>query len=278
MVKLLTKHSKENLQQSVFGFRKVLLISLAALGLSIGITDDAFAASVALPNGGATLGLHPAVFAAADALGMIRGVGRAQNATRLIVTSYEGTGTQNAATFGYRHEFVYAPYRAARLQRSFPDGRTAIEVVRDSRAWNESAPGINPSAVNAGAAYRMAEIYLTPHGALRAAIDADARQVKVSTSAGSSVVTAPVDGGAVRITLGGDNRPVRSEVRLGGRTFAAEFSGYKDFNNYGVFAPEKIIRRENGKVVGELVVSRFVENPYIIVPLPEELNAAATSP
>jgi hypothetical protein len=87
----------------------------------------------------------------------------------------------------------------------------------------------------------------------------------------------PVDIGSVQIVLGKDNRPVHSEVRVRGNTFAADFSGYKDFNNYGVFAPVKIIRRENGKVVGELAVTAFVENPYVIVPFPEQLIEAAKS-
>ena len=259
-------------------YRKVLLISLVALGLGGGFAVRALEAPVASPTGGgSTLGLHPSVFAAADALGMIRGAGRAQHAKGLIVTSYEGTGTGNGAAFTYRYEFVYAPHRAARQQRTFENGRTVIEAVREGRAWNETAPGINPAAVTSGAERRMAEIYLTPHGALRAAIDAEARDVMVSSSSQSTLITVPVDIGSVRIVLGEGNRPVRAEVRVRGSTLAAEFSGYKDFNNYGVFAPVKIIRQENGKAVGELSVTAFVENPYVIVPLPEQLMEAAKS-
>lgn len=268
--------SRKVVRHPGFVLRNLLLVSLAALGLCGGFGARAMEAPGALPTGGGpTLGLHPSVFAAADSLGMIRGAGPAQNATRLIVTSYEGTGTLNDSPFTYRYEYVYAPHRAARQQRTFPDGKTVIEAVREGRAWNESAPGINPSAVTSGAERRMAEIYLTPHGALRAAIDADARDVKVSTSSQSTLITVPVDIGSVRIVLGEGNRPARAEVRVRGRTMAAEFSGYKDFNNYGVFAPVKIIREENGKVVGDLAVTTFVENPYVIVPLPEQLIEAA---
>jgi hypothetical protein len=257
-------------------YRKVLIIALAALSLGGGISVHALEAPGASQTGGGTpLGLHPSVYAAADALGMIRGAGRAQNATSVVVTSYEGTGTMKGERFTYRYEFVYAPHKAARLLRTSQDGRTTIEVVRDGRAWNETAPGINPSEVKSGGELRMVEIYLTPHGAMRAAIDAAASAVKVSGSPQSTVITVPVDIGSVRIVLGEGNRPVRAEVKTRGRTLAAEFSGYKDFNNYGVFAPAKIIRQENAKVVGELAVVRFMENPYVIVPLPEKLTEAA---
>jgi hypothetical protein len=269
------KSREEVLRRSGLAHRGMLFISLAALALGGGVPFCALAAAAALPGEGPTLGLHPSIFAAADALGMIRGAGTAQNATRLIVTSYEGTGTVDGAAFNYRYEYVYAPHRAARQQRTFQDGRKVIEVVREGRAWNESEAGINPVPVTSGAERRMAEIYLTPHGALRAAIVASAGDVKVSTTPQSTVISVPVEIGAVRIVLGADNRPLRSEVRMRGTTLVADFSGYKDFNNYGVFTPVKIIRQENGKVVGELAVSAFVENPYVIVPLPERLIEAA---
>jgi hypothetical protein len=252
----------------------------AVFGICVGATLTANSASTvhAAEAAGAaaqSAARNPQVWAAADALGMVRGFGPAQNATSLIVTTYEGTGTLDGSQVQYRFEYVYAPYPAARLARKSADGKTAIQVVREGRAWNEAAPGVDPAPVNSGVARRMASVYLTPHGAVRAAVTAGQR-VKVAEASGTTTITVPVERvGIVSLTLDANRRPSRVQVDFAGGTVAARYSDYADFNNYGVFAPRTITLEEGKKVVGELTVEKFAENPYVIVPFPEQLKAAA---
>jgi hypothetical protein len=264
--------------------RTVLVISTLAIAAQLlgGVSQAAAGPAAAPPASDPSrpLGLHPKVYAAADALGMVRGVGPAQIASSVIVTSYDGSGTWDGRKIKFRHEFVYAPYAAARIATK-PDGggTTMIAVVRDGRAWNESSPGIDPVDVKSGAERRMADIYLTPHGAVRSAVTAAAGSVVVSETAGATVLTLPVSIGTLRVQLDGDNRPARVDLKFakGHRTLSAMYGGYKDYNHYGVFAPSSIVREENGKRVGELTVAAFSENPYVIVPTPEALRDAAVA-
>lgn len=252
---------------------------VAAIVLLGGVSRAAQSPAVLLSDPAHPLGLHAKVFAAADALGMVRGVGPTQTASSIIVTSYEGNGTLEGRPVSYRHEYVYAPYVAARIANTPEGGNTAIAVVRDGRAWNESAPGVDPVEVTVGAERRMADIYLSPHGAVRAAVTAVPGSVGVSESAGAATLTLPVSVGTLRLQLDADNRPARIELRLakGGRTLSAVYAGYKDYNQYGVFAPSSIVREEGGKRVAELTVTAFNENPYVIVPTPEKLREAAAA-
>jgi hypothetical protein len=56
---------------------------------------------------------------------------------------------------------------------------------------------------------------------------------------------------------------------------SANFSGYKDYDLYGVFAPAHITFKLGNKVVLDLAVTEFHSNPYVVFPTPELLARAA---
>lgn len=257
--------------------RSIFQIGLSALVVMSLFGSAAGRAQAPPANPAQPLGLHAKVFAAADALGMVRGIVPRQSAASVIVTSYEGTGMLENRKISFREEYVYAPYLAARIANQPETGQAAVMVVRDGHAWNESSPGVNPVSVKTGAERRMADIFLTPHGAVRAAVTATASTVTVTETAGATVISLPVSVGTLRIELDASNRPAHVEVKLAKskHVYAATYSDYKDFNHYGVFAPATIVRTADGRRVADLTVTSFGENPYVIVPTPEQLRQAA---
>ena len=227
---------------------------------------------------------------AADALGMVRGVARTRTMDDITTVEYTGSGTMaeigpggaltaykvNRMTVGISY---YFRGRRAEIERQNAAGakQLLIHVVRGNPnlAWNEEGtPGMNPKLAPGTEAERMQQLWLTPHGFIRAAVDATFKDAKVAKAGAKTVLIVPIDGVQVRGVLDDNNRlervdmPIRHPV-LGATTLTAEYSDYKDFDNYGVMFPQHIVQKIGGKTVLDIRVTAFATNPYVVFPTPK---------
>lgn len=159
-----------------------------------------------------------------------------------------------------------------------------ILIASGSHAWNEREPGTGATRAPAGALeQRLPLIWLTPHGAIWAAIDADPARVQVTQTGGQTVITSSFEDRQIRATLGSDQRPATVEVRTTQGTYLARYAGYYDPDHYGVFTPRTIEWTLDRRPLANLSViecqSRpatgpgdppcgFRANPYVVFPVP----------
>ena len=185
----------------------------------------------------------------------------------------------NSATIGMSY---YIPAMRWDMERTDSQGETrrTIRVVRDEEAWNETRPGIGGTPAEGRAAERRHQIWLTPHGVVRAAVDAETENpgsVTVGSADGRTTLTVSVDGIPITAILDEDNRPERVEMPidhpvLGETTLSAEYSGYVDWQLLDVYFPSRIVQSLDGAVTTYLTVDDFYQNPYVVFPdaLPED--------
>jgi len=233
---------------------------------------------------------HATIEAAADALGMVRTVQRRMDSINAV--QFSGTGTLRRPTSARRwteYEIVdatigmsyYIPALRWDMTLRAADGTETrtVEVVRDDRAWNEVTPGVSPTEAPGKAAERLQQIWLTPHGIVRAAVDAEAANpgaVTVGTERGRSTLTVTVNGIAMTAVLDANNRPERVTAAIDhpvlGRTdLTATYSDYIDWQALDVYFPKRIVQTLDGETSLDLTVSEFFQNPYVIFPTPEQL-------
>lgn len=230
----------------------------------------------------------------ANALGMVRGansnifdpLNRAQ-----FVASGEGfEPRRNGAWPRYeiKRQVVGLSYHlsAARvdLTRSGPGGREirVVQAVSGAKAWDETSPGVGAAATAAGAKDRAREIWLTPHGFIAQAMRLGPDGVTAGTRDGKQTLTLVLDGETITAVLGADKRPELIETQinhpvLGPTRLTLEYSGYKDFDNYYVFFPSRIVRKLGGRVASDLTVSDYRSNPYILFTPPAETRRASAN-
>ncbi len=228
--------------------------------------------------------------AAADALGMVRTVARRMDSINAV--QFSGTGTLRVPETARRwteHEIVsatigmsyYIPAMRWDMTVQSADGseQRTIHVVREDRAWNEEEPGVNPTPVSDRTAQRLRQIWLTPHGIIRAAVEAEAAQpgsVSVGSAGGKTTLTVEVNGTPMTATLDDDNRPERVDLMINhsvlGRTqLAASYSGYLDWPILDVYFPSRIVHTLGDETSLDLTVTEFFQNPYVVFPTPEQL-------
>ena len=142
-----------------------------------------------------------------------------------------------------------------------------VNLVSGDFAWNQ--PGANPQPAVATAEDRQLQIWLTPHGFLKAAManNATAKKGKggtiVSFMAGKFKVDGTIDSqGMVIKTDTWEDNPV-----LGDMLVDTTYSGYKDFG--GVKFPTMIVQRQGGYMVLNLTVSDVHANVPLDLPVPD---------
>lgn len=242
--------------------------------------------------------LRPEVVQAAAALGMARYNPPTVKAVTTIQWIAQGAlappGNPLAAPHTVARVVLGISYAVPAIRLQFEgtaaDGREVrdILVASGSHAWNETAPGVGATRAPAGALEeRVPLIWLTPYGAIWAAIDADPTRVQVSQSSGRTVIAASFDGMRVRTTLGADRRPETVEVEAKAGTYRARYAGYFDPDHYGVFTPRTIDWTLNGRPLATLSVidcrsqpptgpgeppCGFRANPYVVFPVPAAIR------
>lgn len=231
----------------------------------------------------------PTIEAVATALGMVRAVTRRMDSINTV--QFSGQGTLNvpeadgawtrydltAATVGISYTI---PAMRWDMTRNGPDGeQRTIHVVRGDRAWDERLPGVEPTPVEGRAADRLRQIWLTPHGVIRAAVD-DPDSVRMGTRGGQATLTVDIDGTPVTATLDEDSRPASVEMTidhpvLGETQVEAVYSDYVDWPKLDVYFPSRIVHRLGGETTLEMTVTEFFQNPYVVFPTPEQLSRSS---
>src|SRR4029077_8269241 len=122
------------------------------------------------------------------------------------------------------------------------------------------------------------QIWLTPHGFLKTAMENNATAKKgnggtvVSFTEGKYKINGTIDKqGMVTRTESWLPNPV-----LGDMVVETDYSGYKDFN--GVKFPTMIVQKEGGSPVLNLTVSDVRANPDLALTVPDNVKAAKIPP
>lgn len=182
-----------------------------------------------------------------------------------------------------------APGARWEIERTGQNGQSErlIQAVAHNFAWDESEPGVLARPAMGELVARQRQLWLTPHGLAVAAAapavgEAGAEpDVTVRQDPETSVLTIPVGGTPVEVTLDADMRPARIEAQiihevLGPATLEVLYSDYQDFERaYYVFFPTRIVQRLNGKTVLDVTVHEFHTNPYVVFPVPAEVRRLA---
>jgi hypothetical protein len=216
---------------------------------------------------------------AANALGMVRGVERSLTIVHMFEYTAHGTmadpiggaqSTVSRITAGY--DYVI-PAARVDVEKPAPDGRSQrdIEVAAGPLAWDESTPGIYLRPAATSAAERLRQIWLLPHGVILAGAKAPDKVKVVDTSGRKELSVALQDGTEVKGVLDAKNLMTRVEMKIDGQVFSADYADYKDFQDYGVMFPSRIVQMVDGRTVADLTVTEALANPYLIFPPPKEV-------
>ncbi len=160
--------------------------------------------------------------------------------------------------------------------RPFAGDDKQANFVSGQYAWD--MPGSAPVPQLGAAAERQLQIWLTPQGFLKAAMENNATAKKgamgteISFQTGKYMVTGTIDA---------HNMVTKTETWLpnpvlGDMPVETTFSGYKDFN--GVKFPTTIVQKQGGQAVLELTVNSVNPNPGLNVSVPDAVKTATAPP
>jgi glyoxylase-like metal-dependent hydrolase (beta-lactamase superfamily II) len=156
--------------------------------------------------------------------------------------------------------------------RPFAGDDKQANFVSGQYAWD--MPGSNPVPQIGAAAERQLQIWLTPHGFLKGAMENNATAKKV---AAGTEITFQTGKFTVTGTIDSHNLVTKTETHLpnpvlGDMLVENTFSGYKDFN--GVKFPTTIVQKQGGSAVVELNVSSVNPNPGLSLSVPDSVKTA----
>ena len=165
--------------------------------------------------------------------------------------------------------------------RPSPVEQRPVQVVNGTFAWNLAAPtgaaaGAPPTPAPQPAAVeeRLAEIWTTPHGFLKAAA---ANNATSTPSGDGSDVTFTIDGKYKyegRINAQNEVERVQTWIDntvLGDTPVEVTYSGYRDFG--GIRFPSRIVRTQGGHPVLELNIDKAAANPAVAAEVPEQVRS-----
>jgi glyoxylase-like metal-dependent hydrolase (beta-lactamase superfamily II) len=160
--------------------------------------------------------------------------------------------------------------------RPFAGDDKQVNFVSGQYAWD--MPGTNPVPQLGAAAERQLQIWLTPHGFLKAAMENNGSAKKV---AGGTEILFQTGKYTVTGTIDAHNLVTKTETWLpnpvlGDMLVETTFSDYKDWN--GVKFPAMIVQRQGGQIVLGLTVSSVNANPGLSVSVPDAVKTASAPP
>lgn len=171
--------------------------------------------------------------------------------------------------------------------RPVPVDQRPDQHVNGTAAWNVAPPAgsppgtpATPSSQPGTVAERRMEIWVTPHGFLKAA--AANKATSEAVEGGGSHVTFTVDGKFRYVGhINAQNQVERVETWidnpvLGDTPVVTTYAEYRDFG--GVMFPSRIARTQGGHQVLDLTVSSVTANPTVALPVPEQVSNAALPP
>ena len=207
----------------------------------------------------------------------------------------------------YRNSIGYYPDRAGtrlEIERANPDGlvrgggglpllapQRRIQVAAGSFGWNETQPGMGATPALGAARDRALQLWMLPHGVVKAAYLAGA-DAMVTMEGGATVITAPVPGmpgTTMRATLDAENLIARVEALVDNPVLGDVLieTRYSDYGELGgdillpsdVMFPARIVQTQGGHPTLDLTITTVnAYNPYVIFPLPENVEKAAAMP
>jgi glyoxylase-like metal-dependent hydrolase (beta-lactamase superfamily II) len=160
--------------------------------------------------------------------------------------------------------------------RPFAGDDKQQNLVTGQYAWDTPGSKIVPQP--GAAAERQLQIWLTPHGFLKAAMENNATAKKVAMGTEISFQTGKY---TVTGTIDAHNMVAKTETWLpnpvlGDMPVETTFSGYKDFN--GVKFPTTIVQKQGGQATLELTVNSVNPNPGLNISVPDAVKTAAAPP
>ncbi len=188
------------------------------------------------------------------------------------LTSY--TKTIDFATKSAKEEITHAEVTPMIKGGGRPFGgeEKQVHFVSGSYAWD--MPGSNPVPNFGAAAEWQLQIWLTPQGFVKAALENNGTAKKGSTGTLVSFTTGKYK---VRGTIDAQNMVVRTETwvndpDVGDKDIETTFSGYKDFG--GLKFPAMIVQKQEGFPTLVLSVSGVKANPGLSVSVPDSVKNA----
>ena len=187
------------------------------------------------------------------------------------------TATVDYQTPGARVEMTRLQTVEPGRDRPAPVEQRPVQIVSGSSAWNLAMPaGDAPPASQpqpAAVEERTMEIWVTPHGFLKAA-------------AANNATSQPADGGA-EVSFTADGRQYVGRINaqnhvervqtsidnpvLGDTPVELAYSEYRDFG--GVTFPGRILRIQGGHPVLDITVSSVTANPALDLDVPETVRS-----
>jgi len=272
--------------------RTRISIAVALLGLTAGVAS---AQAPAAPAQGAN-DIKAVLYQVSNAHGMLRGVNEVDAITSQL---FEGTGTMSVDAQAGRpaQDFKITKYKAE-VNYFYPGMRIDIErvgssattperlipVVSGTHAWNEvNMPGGPATADMSTLNARLLEVWMLPHGVVKAARKAPDKVV-IAMQNGMRTLTIPLPAplsGTMKATLNAKNQvaQVVATVQDGGRQTVIEttYDDYTDPDLSDIVFPHRIVRKSGGRTLLDLTVaSAVMYNPYVIMPVPENVEKAST--
>lgn len=256
-------------------FARVLFLS--ALLVVVSTTPDAQQSAPALDNAAKALGaqsLSSITYSGAGAnfaLGQSYGPGDPW--PRFNVKSY--TCAIDYDTASWRQEMVRTqgenPPRGGGGQPLAGEQRQ-VQLASGETAWNMAGETATPAP--AAATERAMQIWVTPHGFIKAAM-------KHNASVKANVVSFLVGGRRYTGTLNAQGLVETIETWLdnpvlGDMLVDTTYTGYKDFG--GVKFPTRIVQKQGGDPVLDLTITAVTPNAPVTIDVPQNVRSAAAAP
>jgi hypothetical protein len=271
------------------GYVRIQALAIAAVFGLAALTTHAQGARRGQAARG-TSELQTVLYNAANALGVLRGLGEEDSITTI---EYWATGTMNTGgqafrLTSYRASINYSvPGMRVDLTRTGPNGQPQrqIQSVSGAFAWNGTELGMNGTPAPEAANERLIQLWTTPIGVVKAATAAGAN-TKVTVEGGATVLAfplpAPLASVTARATLNAQHQTARVETRLGNLLTETTYSDYGDWNDADykadVMTPRHIVQKQGGVTVLDLTITKTnTYNPYVVVPVPANVEGAATA-
>jgi len=163
------------------------------------------------------------------------------------------------------------PPRGGGAQPFASDQRTT-QVVSGKHAWTEGGaqPAPNPGNVTE----RLRQIWLTPHGVIKAALASGA-------PADGNVFTFKAEDSDVKVTLNQQNLVEKVEYQttnsvVGDVPVELTYSDYAQFGN--IQFPKHIVEKQDGFPTLDITIDNVQPNAAVSLPVPETVASAAVPP
>lgn len=236
----------------------------------------------------AALELKTILYTWPNSLGMLRGLDEAESIASL---DYWARGTMNlngqpcTLTDYWAGLNYHIPGMRVAFTCTTADGTThrQIQVVADKYAWNEAKPGVDATPMMGAVTERLLQLWSGPQAVVKAARLPGANP-KAMLESGKIVLTFPVPGVAaatIKATLSPKNQTERVETRLGNTVIETTYSDYGELNDSDykadVLLPRRILQKRGAVTLLDLTVTRTnTVNPYVIMPVPDNVKKAVT--